>query len=205
MVRNAYPTKFCRCYVWEVVLSDYRRCYVPGGSYFFTVVTERRAGILANDSARDCLRNAIRHCQQHLPFRVDALVILPDHIHAIWTLPTDDCDYSKRWGIIKKHFTQSWLALGGAEQSVTASRLRYRRRGIWQRRFWEHALRDERDYQNHLDYLHYNPVKHGLVKNVADWPYSSFHRLVEQGVYSVDWGTMIHDHNFFDHVHSVGE
>ena len=99
MVRGAYPT--------EVVLSDYRRCYVPGGSYFFTVVTERRAGILANDLARDCLRNAIRHCRQHLPFRVDALVMLPDHVHAIWTLPPDDCDYSKRWGIIKKHFTQT--------------------------------------------------------------------------------------------------
>jgi len=160
----------------EVVMSDYRRCYVPGGSYFFTVVTERRAAILANDRARDCLRDAIRHCQQQLPFRVDALVILPDHIHAIWTLPPDDCDYSKRWGVIKKYFTEHWLALGGAEQSVTASRLRYRRRGIWQRRFWEHALRDEPDYQNHLDYLHFNPVKHGLVKNVRDWLYSSFRR-----------------------------
>jgi REP element-mobilizing transposase RayT len=90
----------------EIGMSDYRRCYVPGGSYFFTVVTERRAGILANDKARDCLREAIRHCRQHLPFRVDALVMLPDHIHAIWTLPVVDCDYSKRWGIVKKHFTQ---------------------------------------------------------------------------------------------------
>ena len=188
-----------------VVLSDYRRCYVPGGSYFFTVVTERRTGILANDSARDCLRNAIRNCQQSLPFRVDALVMLPDHIHTIWTLPTDDCDYSKRWGIIKKHFTQSWLTLGGAEQPVTASRLRYRRRGVWQRRFWEHALRDERDYQNHLDYLHFNPVKHGLVKNVLDWPYSSFHRWVEQGVYSDRWGSKIEDCANLDNIQYAGE
>ena len=197
MVPSAYST--------EVVLSDYRRCYVPGGSFFFTVVTERRAGILANDLARDCLRDAIRHCQQRLPFRVDALVILPNHVHAIWTLPTDDFDYSKRWGIIKKYFTQTWLALGGTEQPVTASRLRYRRRGVWQRRFWEHALRDERDYQNHFDYLHFNQVKHGLVKNVMDWPYSSFHHWVEKGVYSVNWGSTPEDHVFFDHVQCVGE
>ncbi|GAB6141536.1 transposase [Methylosoma difficile] len=169
-------------------MSDYRRCYVPGGSYFFTVVTERRAAILANDVARDCLRHAIRHCQQQLPFRVDALVMMPDHVHSIWTLPADSCDYSKRWGIIKKHFTQSWLVLGGAEQAVTASNLLHRRRGVWQRRFWEHALRDERDYQNHFDYLHFNPVKHGLVKRVQDWPYSSFHRWVGQGAYPVNWG-----------------
>ncbi len=186
-------------------MSDYRRCYVPGGSYFFTVVTERRAAILANDCARDCLRDAIRHCQQHLPFRVDALVILPDHIHAIWTLPPDDCDYSKRWGVIKKHFTQHWLALGGAEQSVTASRLRYRRRGIWQRRFWEHALRDELDYQNHLDYLHFNPVKHGLVKNVQDWPYSSFQRWVEQGAYPERWGSQPEDYAGLDAIQCAGE
>jgi putative transposase len=94
----------------EIILSDYRRCYVPGGSYFITVVTERRAGILANDLAWDRLRDAIGHCQQHLQFRVDALVILPDHVHVIWTMPTHDCDYSRRLGIIKKHFTQkpSW-------------------------------------------------------------------------------------------------
>jgi len=181
-------------------LSDYRRCYVPGGSYFFTVVTARRAGILANDLARDCLRDAIHYCQQLLPFRVDAMVILPDHIHAIWTMSAEDCDYSKRWGIIKKRFTQTWLSLGGVEQSVTASRQRNRRRGVWQPRFWEHALRDERDLQNHFDYLHYNPVKHGLANNVADWPYSSFHRWVKQGVYSEHWGSKIEDHVFLRNV-----
>lgn len=186
-------------------MSDYRRCYMPGGSYFFTVVTERRAAILANDPARNCLREAIRHCQQHLPFHLDALVMLPDHLHAIWTLPQDDCDYSKRWGIIKKHFTQNWLAMGGAEQAVTASRLRYRRRGIWHRRFWEHALRGERDYQNHFDYLHWNPVKHGLVKNVRDWPYSSFHHWVKQGFYPDGWGSTIEDYAALRNVQSTGE
>lgn len=177
-------------------MADYRRCYVPGGSYFFTVVTERRAGILLNDAARDCLREAIRHCRRTLPFAVDALVILPDHIHTIWTLPPNDGDFSKRWGIIKKHFTQHWLARGGTEQTQTASRLRNRRRGVWQRRFWDHLLRDEGDYQNHFDYLHFNPVKHGLVKNVADWPYSSFHRWAEQGVYPANWGVAMDGSGF---------
>jgi putative transposase len=189
----------------EVILSDYCRCYVPGGSYFFTVVTERRAAILANDLARNYLRDAIRYCQQRLMFRVDALVILPDHIHSIWTLPPDDCDYSKRWGIIKKHFTQSWLALGGAEQAISVSRLRYRRRGIWQHRFWEHTLRDEQDFQSHFDYLHFNPVKHGLVKNVMDWPFSSFHHWVGQGVYSDHWGSKIEDYINLNGVQCAGE
>lgn len=168
-------------------MADYRRCYIPGGSFFFTVVTERRAPILGNDLARDLLRAAFRACRQRWPFRVDALVMLRDHLHAIWTLPPGDTDYSKRWGAIKKHFTQSWLALGGPEQPPTASRSRYRRRGIWQRRFWEHTLRDERDYGRHFDYLHYNPVKHGLVKSVKNWPYSTFHRYVKAGVYMNDW------------------
>ena len=98
-------------------MADYRRCYVPGGSFFFTVVTERWAAILGNDLARDLLRAAFRDCRQRWPFRVDVLVMLPDHLHAIWTLPPDDADYSKRWGAIKKHFTQSWLAAGGNEQT----------------------------------------------------------------------------------------
>ena len=109
------------------------------------MVTERRTAILGNDLARDGLRAAFRDCRQRWPFRVDALVMLPDHLHAIWTLPPDDADYSNRRGAIKKHFTPSWLAAGGGEQPLTASRRRYRRRGIWQRRFWEHTLRDEQD------------------------------------------------------------
>lgn len=168
-------------------MADYRRCYMPGGSFFFTVVTERRAAILGNDLARDWLRAAFRDGRQRWPFRVDALVMLPDHLHAIWTLPLDDTDYSKRWGAIKKHFTQSWLAAGGNEQLLSDSRHRYRRRGVWQRRFWEHAPRDQRDFNIHYDDIHYNPVKHGYVARVADWPHSSFHRFVENGVYPSDW------------------
>jgi AbrB family looped-hinge helix DNA binding protein len=111
-------------------------------------VTERRAPILSNDGACDRLRAAFRDCLKRWPFRVDALVMLPDHLHAMWTLPPGDVGYSKRWWAIKEHFTQSWLAAGGTEQ-----------RGVWQRRFWEHALRDERDYSRHFDYLHFNPVQ----------------------------------------------
>lgn len=170
-------------------MSHYRRCYVPGGSYFFTVVTERRARILGNDLARDLLRLAFRDCLQRWPpFRVDAMVMLGDHLHAIWTLAPGDADYSKRWGAIKKHFTQSWLELGGPEKSRSASRARRRRRGVWQRAFWEHTLRDERDYARHFDYIHYNPVKHGLVSCPNHWPYSTFHRWVKRGVYDEHWG-----------------
>jgi len=169
-------------------MADYRRCYVPGGSFFFTVVTEGRAPILGNDMTRDLLRAACRDVRHRWPFRIDALVMLHDHVHAIWTLPPGDADYSKRWGAIKKQFTQSWLAVGGAEQARSRSRDRYRRRGVWQRRFWEHTLRDDNDYARHFDYLHYNPVKHGLVARARDWPYSSFQFWVERGVYDAHWG-----------------
>lgn len=125
----------------------------------------------------------------NLPFHINAWVIVPDHMHAIWTLPHGDTDYSKRWGVIKKHFTQSWLASDGIEQTVTHARQNNRRRGIWQRRFWEHTLRDERDYAHHFDYLHFNPVKHGLVDKVIDWPYSSFHRCLNDGIYPENWGS----------------
>jgi putative transposase len=169
-------------------MSHYRRCYLPGGSFFLTAVTERRRNILCTDLARTCLRAAILECQHQHPFRLDAIVLMPDHFHAIFTLPPDDTDYPKRMGLIKKRFTQSWLAASGAEQPRSASRLRYRRRGVWQRRFIEHTLRHQRDYTNHLNYLHFNPVKHGHVACPRDWPYSSFHRWVKLGAYTPDWG-----------------
>jgi putative transposase len=182
-------TSYLGLFEWWDAMANYRRCYIPGGSYFFTLVTERRAPILANDEARDLLRSAIRACQQQWPFSVDALVLLPDHLHAIWTLPSGVCDYSKRWGFVKKYFTQHWLAANGLEQPVSRPKKNQRRRGVWQRRFWEHTLRDEYDYSQHLDYLHYNPVKHGLVTAVADWPYSSFHSFVREELYPSHWGT----------------
>jgi len=170
-------------------MSDYRRNYIKGGTYFFTVVTEKRRPILNNPLARKCLREAFCHCMQNHPFTIDAIVMLPNHIHAIWTLPEGDADYSKRWGIIKKNFTQSWLKQGGSEVSISKSKQRYYRRGVWQRRFWEHTLSSQADYNQHFDYLHYNPIKHGIVKHLSDYPYSSFHRYVKQGIYSADWGT----------------
>jgi putative transposase len=169
-------------------MPNYRRYFVQGATYFFTVVTESRAPILVSGIARKALRGAIRSCSQELPFQIKAIVLIPEHLHAIWTLPSDDADYSKRWGIIKKTFTNAYLESGGLEQSVTAGKKRQRRRGVWQPRFWEHMIRDETDFDRHFDYVHYNPVKHGHVTCVKDWPFSSFHRWVRSGVYPPDWG-----------------
>jgi putative transposase len=110
------------------------------------------------------------------------------HLHTIWSLPEGDRGYPARWGWIKKEFTKGWLVAGGAEQVVSAAKAGDRRRGVWQRRYWEHTIKDERDFEHHFDYLHYNPVKHGLVQRPRDWPYSSFHRYVREGVYPPDWG-----------------
>ena len=188
-------------------MSNYRRCYLPGGSYYFTVVTDRRAQILGTDLARDLLRAAFLDCfQRWPPFRVDAMVMLREHMHAIWTLPPDDDDYPKRWGAIKKHFTQSWLALGGTEQSCSPSRIAHRRRGVWQRYYIEHTLRDERDYQRHFDYIHFNPVKHGLVERPGDWPYSTFQRWMKRGLYDPEWGDISGEsQDFSDIKGTVGE
>jgi putative transposase len=156
--------------------------------FFFTLVTEQRARILTDPAARRFLRNAIIGCQARWPFRIEAIVLLPDHLHTVWSLPSGDTRYSLRWAWIKKEFTKSWVAEGGAEQSVSDSRLRNRRKGVWQRRFWEHSLEDEDDLERHVDYIHYNPVKHGLVNAAWEWPYSSFHRFVKLGTYPRDWG-----------------
>src|SRR5262245_46823386 len=133
-------------------MPNYRRYLVPGATYFFTVVTDGRQPILCADRARQLLSEAIKLCQKQLPFQMSAVVLLPDHLHAIWTLPQVDCDYSKRWGIIKKAFTTSYLAEGGTERRVSAGRAAQRRRGVWQPRFWEHMIRDETDYDRHFDY-----------------------------------------------------
>ena len=122
------------------------------------------------------------------PFEVFAIVLLPDHLHTVWVLPEGDADYSLRLAQLKEEFTSSFLARGGGEGTPTRSRLRHRERGVWQRRFWEHTCRDEDDLTHGVDYLHWNPVKHGLVGRVRDWPHSSFHRFVARGEYEPDWG-----------------
>lgn len=169
-------------------MPNYRRAYVPGGMFFFTLVTERRARILTDPLARQLLREAFHGCRTRWPFRVEAIVLLPDHLHTIWSLPRGDTAYSRRLAWIKKEFTKSWIAEGGTEEAVSDSRHRNRRRGVWQRRFWEHSLEDEDDLERHFDYIHYNPVKHGLVRAPSAWPYSSFHRFVRLGAYPPEWG-----------------
>lgn len=167
----------------------YRRAHVPGGTFFFTVVTEQRAELLTTEPARAILRNAVQECRQRWPFRIDAFVLLKDHLHALWTLPPGDTEYPKRWAWIKKEFSKAWIAAGGEERETSSSRRRRRRRGVWQRGFWEHTIRDDRDFALHFDYIHYNPVKHDLVSSVRDWPFSTFHRWSRLGVYHPEWGS----------------
>jgi putative transposase len=134
----------------------------------------------------DELRNAFRNIKNNHPFIIDAIVILPEHLHCLWQLPQSDADYSTRWRLIKSEFSKSLKK----EEYVSKSRQRKKERGIWQRRFWEYLIRDDKDYLYHFNYIHYNPVKHGYVTRVRDWQYSSFHRWVAKGIYPIDWATM---------------
>jgi putative transposase len=134
------------------------------------------------------LGTAFRQCLADWPFRVNAIVLLPDHLHTIWTLPLGDDRYSGRWSVIKKSFTSQFLAAGGIDWSVSDGKRQEGRRGVWQRRFWEHVIEDEDDFEKHFDYIHYNPVKHQLANCPSDWEPSSFHRWVKQGVYEEGWG-----------------
>lgn len=170
-------------------MPSYIRARVAGGTYFFTAVTFRRRSILISPESRAALRHAIDAARKRYPFRIDAWVLLPDHLHCIWTLPEGDTDYSVRWGIIKAGYSSAMRPLLHRCELETPSREKRRELSIWQRRFWEHLIRDHDDLRRHMDYTHFNPVKHGLVERVVDWPYSSFHRLVVSGVYPADWGT----------------
>lgn len=164
-------------------MAQYRRNYAPGGTYFFTACLHDRSQRLLIDHV-DELRNAFRLTRNELPFEIDAIVILPEHLHAIWTLPQGDANYSTRWKRIKARFSRAIPR--GEFQSV--SRHRKGERGIWQRRYWEHEIRNFEDYGRHVDYIHFNPVKHQHCLSVKDWPYSSFHRYVARGELPLDWG-----------------
>ena len=168
-------------------MPEYRRWFVPGGTYFFTVVTKQRAPLFRNEHARHLLRESFAKMRRNRPFEINAMVLLPDHLHTIWTLPPGDADFSTRWSMVKRLFTQAWLTESGGEQIVSSSQARRRRRGVWQRRFWEHVVRHEQDYIQHCDYIHYNPVKHGLADCPHAWPYSSFARFVAERRYAADW------------------
>jgi len=152
----------------------YRRNHLSGGTYFFTVNLQDRTQTYLTDYI-DILRNAVRTVKNNRPFKIDAWVVLPDHMHAIWTLPKSDSDYSSRWREIKKKFTKELRRLGINQP-------------IWQNRFWEHTIRDQTDFNHHFDYVHINPLKHRHVLAVEDWPYSTFHRSVKEGIYPIDWG-----------------
>ena len=161
---------------------------MPGGTFFFTVVTHERKRILTDATSRSYLRHAFRDVRARHPFEIVAMVLLPDHLHSVWKLPPGDSDFSTRWSQIKQIFTHRYLCAGGQEAIVSSSRSGRRERSIWQRRFWEHTCRDEDDLKRCIDYLHWNPVKHGLARSVRDYPWSTFHRFVREGEYDPDWG-----------------
>jgi putative transposase len=166
---------------------QYRRINAPGGTFFFTLVTYERRQVFGEEQAVSLLRNAFRSVLQKHPFTIEAAVVLPDHLHMIWRLPENDGDYATRWRLIKSHFTHHWE--GNRDIPTNASRQLKGERAVWQRRYWEHLIRDDRDWQQHVEYIHYNPVKHGIARAPVDWKYSSFHTFMKQGLYSPDWGS----------------
>jgi putative transposase len=163
-------------------MPNYRRAFVPGDCWFFTVnLLERRQTLLVDHIA--ALRESVAKARQSRPCTIDAFVVLPDHLHAVWTLPPGDADFSTRWRLTKSRFAR----LLPKQERRSDVRLARNERGIWQRRFWEHLIRDEADYARHVEYCYINPLKHGLVTRVRDWPHSSFHRDVHAGIVPLDW------------------
>jgi len=169
-------------------MSNYRRANTKGGTYFFTVVTYRRQRFLCDENVRKVLRSGVRDVQAIHPFTIDGWVLLPDHLHCIWTLPPDDANFSIRWAMIKRYVTKQCGSDLRRNDLMNKSKQKRNESTLWQRRFWEHKISDERDYEIHMDYIHYNPVKHRIVNKVVDWPYSTFHRYVREGVYDKNWG-----------------
>ena len=164
-------------------MPDYRRAWHPGGTYFFTVNLLQRQGNDLLTRYIELLRAVVKSVRQRHPFKIHGWVGLPEHLHCVIELPPDDTNHATRWRLIKMEFSK---ALPRTER-LSAVRTRREERGIWQRRYWEHLIRGERDYRAHMDYVHINPVKHGLVGRVADWPYSTFHNMVAEGMYPVNW------------------
>jgi putative transposase len=165
-------------------MSHYRRLYIPGACYFFTVVTHDRSPLLINNIDR--LRTSFQYAQQRLPFTIEAIVILPDHLHCLWTLPENDKDFSSRWRLLKYYFARGIETLNNKRKE----------KPIWQRRFWEHLIRNEADWCRHMDYIHYNPVKHGLASSPREWQFSSFSRCVKEGLYDTNWGRSDNDYHY---------
>lgn len=168
-------------------MPEYRRASTKGGTYFFTVNTYRRQPVLIDEDVRDALREGIDKTREVMPFQILAWVLLPDHLRCIWMLPEGDADFAKRWGMIKRHVSQCCGDRLNHEEWLSESRRKRNETSLWQRRYWEHQIRDEADFARHVDYIHWNPLKHGLVEKVAEWPYSTFHQYLARGVYSQNW------------------
>jgi len=180
----AYVSCLCswRC-VSKSSMRTYTRAFTPGGTFFFTVnLADRSKALLTNYIVE--LRESVRKVRDTHPFHIDAMVVLPEHLHAIWTLPSGDTDYPSRWALIKAGFSRKL----SKTEHISVSRSKKGERGIWQRRYWEHQIRDENDFARHVDYIHYNPVKHGYVQSPCDWAHSSIHRFVREGCLPPDWG-----------------
>ncbi|HSW46829.1 MAG TPA: transposase [Phycisphaerae bacterium] len=174
-------------------MPNYVRWREEGASYFFTVVTYRRRRLFHRSVARLILRQALVETRRERPFDMFACVLLPDHLHCIWTLPAGDEDFPVRWANVKRLFTKGYLAAGGVELLVTENRRKHRERGIWQPRYWEHRIRDEEDWYRHRDYIHLNPVKHGLAEDPKAWPWSSIHRHIRLGWLDPGWPGQLPD------------
>jgi putative transposase len=155
----------------------YRRLRIEGGCYFFTVVTHKRRPIFSEQGNVDLLMRSLRRVQEHHPFELTAHIVLPDHLHMLWDLPDGDDRFSTRWRLIKEAFTRAYRKHAGSAEPV------------WQHRFWEHAICNQKDFADHLDYIHFNPVRHGYAKSPAEWPHSSYSAWVDRGVYERWWGT----------------
>ncbi len=166
-------------------MSSYRRPWTLGGTFFFTVNLWRRVDNQLLVDHIDLLRESVRDVRKNHPFTIHAWVVLPEHMHCLFSLPDNEADFALRWRLIKGEFSQRLPAV--THEFRSASRQKRGERGIWQRRYWEHRIRDQNDFNAHMDYIHINPFKHGLVDRVTDWPYSTFHRLVEKDVYPEDW------------------
>ena len=167
-------------------MTRYRRA-ASGSTFFFTLVSHRRRPILCEDVTRNALRDAIAAVRAARPFRVDAWVLLPDHMHCIWTLPDGDSDYSTRWAQIKRSVSRNCRAALHVPAWLSDSGRKHRESTIWQRRYWEHCIRDDIDFERHVNYIHFNPVRHGHVAQASEWPYSTFHRYVRDRIYPPDW------------------
>jgi len=170
-------------------MPEYRRSLVPGGTYFFTVVTYERKNILIDQKARNLLRDVWKDVSSRHPFEMVAYCILPNHFHVVMTLPENDSNFSIRIREIKRLFTLRYT--GDRPNNISESRIKRKESSVWQRRFWEHVIRDENDLNRHIEYIHFNPVIHGLVDRVCDWESSSFHRFVKDGLYEPGWGESV--------------